>query len=103
MNPADWLGPAARWYAILLLLTWGWAPLVRLLCARLADRGALVARPLALLGLIYPSWLLAALGLLPYSTSALWITLAVGAAAGWAIAVRQPTRRSLVADRAADR
>ncbi len=84
----SWLDEIARWYGILLLLTWGWAPLVRLLCHRLPDRGATLTRPLALLGLVYPLWLLSSLDLLPYSTVGLWVTLATGATAGWAWALR---------------
>ncbi len=85
----SWLEASARWYAVLLLLTWGWAPLVRLLLWRLPDGGASVVRPLALLGVVYPSWLVASLGLLPYSTAGLWVTLAVGAAVGWALVLRR--------------
>ena len=78
-----WLEAAIRWYAVLLLLTWGWAPLVAILCPRLADRGASLTRPLALLGIVYPLWLLAGFDLLPYSASGLWITLGVGTIIGW--------------------
>ncbi len=85
----SWQEAAVRWYAVLVGLTWGWAPLVRLVCSSLADRGATVARPLALLGVVYPAWLFAALGLLPYSTAGLWATLGVGAALGWFVAIRR--------------
>jgi len=85
----SWLEAAVRWYGLLLLLTWGWAPFVRLLCPRLADRGMMLARPLALLGIVYPSWLLASLGLLPYSTLGLWLTLAGGAVVAWGMAGRR--------------
>jgi YYY domain-containing protein len=85
----DWLRDGAAWYGVLVLLTWGFAPWVRLLCRGLPDRGASVARPLALLGVVYPSWLLAGLDLAPYATAGLWATLAVAAASGWALALRR--------------
>lgn len=84
-----WPEATARWYAVLVLLTWGWAPLVRALCPRLPDRGALLARPLALLGVVYPTWLLAGLDLLPYSTAGLWVTLVAGTVVAWGYAWRR--------------
>lgn len=83
-----WLEQATRWYGVLLALTVGWAPLVQLLCDGLPDRGASVVRPLALLGVVYPLWLLSSLDLLPYSSAGLWITLVVGAIVGWTWAIR---------------
>ncbi|MDP9364116.1 MAG: DUF2298 domain-containing protein, partial [Chloroflexota bacterium] len=85
----SWLEASLRWYAVSLLLTVGWAPLVRMLCPRLADGGAFVTRPLALLGLVYPAWLLAALGLLPYATGGLWVTLLIGSVVAWLAAWRR--------------
>ena len=79
----------ARWYGVLVALTWGLAPVARLLGARLPDRGATIARPLALLAVVYPSWLLANLDLIPYSTVGLWATLATGSAIGWFAAQRR--------------
>ena len=49
---------AVRWYLVLAASTWAFAPLVRWLCPALPDRGAMIARPIALLGLVYPAWLL---------------------------------------------
>lgn len=79
----SWFEASARWYAVLLLLTWGWAPMIRVLCPRLSDRGVLIARPLALLGVVYPSWLAASVGLLPYSTAGLWLTLVLVSIGAW--------------------
>lgn len=89
-----WLDDSAKWYLVLLAATWGLAPLVRLLCPRLPDKGATIARPLALLAVVYPTWLLSSLKLLPYSTAGLWATLAVAAIAGWGVLIwrRQVTR-----------
>ncbi|HEU0115009.1 MAG TPA: DUF2298 domain-containing protein, partial [Thermomicrobiales bacterium] len=84
-----WPEAAIRWYAFLLVATWGWAPLARLLLARLADRGAAVARPLALLGIVTLAWLPAALRLLSYSTALLWVVLLAGSVVGWAVALRR--------------
>lgn len=84
----SWFEAATRWYAVLLVLTWGWAPLVRALCPRLADRGTSIARPLALLGVVYPAWLLASIGVLPYSTAGLWIILIGVSAAAWLLGWR---------------
>ncbi|MBA3642700.1 MAG: hypothetical protein H0W59_01330 [Chloroflexia bacterium] len=84
----SWQEAAIRWYGLLLLMTWGWAPAAVMLCPRLADRGMAIARPLILLGVVYPSWLLGAVGLLPYSTIGLWATVAIGSLAAWTIAIR---------------
>ena len=68
-------------------MTWGLAPLVALLCPRLPDRGVTVARPLGLLAVVYPAWLLSSLGIIPYSSASLWAALALGSAAGWRLAL----------------
>jgi YYY domain-containing protein len=70
---------------VLLVLTLCWAPWVRLLCDRLPDRGATIVRPLALLATVFPAWLLASLGVTPYSTALIWATLALGGLCGWAV------------------
>lgn len=78
-----WFEAACRWYWVLLVLTVCWAPWVRLLADRLPDRGAAIVRPLALLASVFPVWLLASLGAVPYSATIVWLTLAVAALAGW--------------------
>ncbi len=85
----DWLGDTAAWYGVLMLMTWGVAPWVRLLCPALADGGAAIARPLALLAVVYPSWLVASLDLAAYATGGLWATLAILAAVGWLALLRR--------------
>ena len=81
---------AGRWYLVLVACTWALAPLVRWLCAVLPDRGATVARPIALLLAVYPSWLLASLGVVPFGAAPLIATLVIAAAAGWGLLLRQP-------------
>lgn len=77
-----------RWYGVLLAASVAFAPWVRLLCARLPDRGASIVRPIALLGTIFPLWFLAGVNLLPYSTRGLWITLVATGIAGWTLVLR---------------
>ncbi|MGH2560021.1 MAG: DUF2298 domain-containing protein [Thermomicrobiales bacterium] len=84
-----WLTEGIAWYLVLAAAAWGFAPLARLVGGRLPDRGASIARPVALLAVVYPTWLLASLDLVPYSTVGLWATLAVGAICGWALAWRK--------------
>src|SRR5688500_3682640 len=84
----SWLPEIARWYGVLLAATLAWAPWVRLLCDRLPDRGASIARPLGLLATIYPVWLLA-FGPLPYSAAALWAVMAVAGVSGWFVVARR--------------
>jgi len=85
----SWQEAAIRWYSLLLFVSWGFAPAIAMLCPRLADRGMGIARPLILVMAIYPSWLAAATGLLPYSTRGLWATLAVGSSVAWGVAIRR--------------
>lgn len=77
-----------RWYGLLLAVSIAFAPWVRLLCARLPDRGATIVRPIALLGTIFPLWFLAGLDILPYSTAGLWVIVIVAGAGGWIVAFR---------------
>jgi YYY domain-containing protein len=82
----------ARWYVVLVACTWAFAPLVRWLCPALPDRGATIARPLALLGVVYPAWLVSSLGILPFGAAPLVVTLVAAAALGWGVLLRQPGR-----------
>ncbi len=77
-----------RWYGLLLAVSVAFAPWVRLLCARLPDRGATIVRPIALLGAIFPLWFLGGLDLLPYSTAGLWVTVAAAGISGWIVIYR---------------
>jgi len=84
-----WWESSVRWYAVLLALSVGFAPYGRVLFSRFADRGASIVRPIALLSVVYPTWYAASLGLLPFSTLGLWVTLATAAAVGWGLVVHR--------------
>lgn len=83
---------AIRWYLVLAASTWAIAPLVWWLCPALPDRGATIARPIALLTMVYPAWLLASLGGLPFGAAPLVATLVAFALPGWWGWLRRPTR-----------
>lgn len=85
----SFLPEIGSWYGVLLALTWGIAPWIRLLAWRLPDYGVSLARPLGLLAMVYPLWLLASLDLLPYSTTGLWISWAVLSVSGWWVVLRR--------------
>ncbi|HEV2109650.1 MAG TPA: DUF2298 domain-containing protein, partial [Thermomicrobiales bacterium] len=80
---------AAQWYAVLLVVTWCVAPWVRLLCPGMPDKGAFVARPLALLAVVYPLWLLSSVFGVPYSTAGLWLTVLLAGVGGWVLIWRR--------------
>lgn len=86
MDYSGWFGEAVRWYIALVLITWGFAPAVRWLLGGLADKGASVARPAALLFVLWPTWFLAGSVKLPFTSWGIWITLAIGAAVCWGYA-----------------
>lgn len=83
-----WVEVALRWYGVLLLSTWAFAPMVRWLCTALDDRGASIVRPLALLAMPYPAWLLASLQLLQFGTIPVLATVAMVGLAGWSGLIR---------------
>jgi YYY domain-containing protein len=87
-HPVDFLDPTIRWYLITLVTTAAFLPWVVMLLRSFSDRGASLAKPLALLGLIYPLWLIASISPLPFSAFGLWITLILATAIGWPLAVR---------------
>jgi uncharacterized membrane protein len=72
-----------------MLITWGLAPAVRWLLGGLPDKGATVARPAALLFVLWPTWFLAGSVKLPYTSAGIWLTLAVLAFISWAWAYKQ--------------
>ena len=78
-----------RWYGLLLIVSVAFAPWVRLLCAHLPDRGGAIVRPVALIGAIFPLWFLAGIGILPYSSAGLWVTVAVAGITGWITVYRR--------------
>ena len=85
----DWILPSLQWYAVLVAISWGFAPWVRLFLPHLPDRSAFIARPLGLLAAVYPLWLLSSVSPVPYLASGLWLTVAFGAATGWLLLWRR--------------
>ena len=83
------LPDTVRWYLTLMAATWAMAPVARLVARRFPDHGAFIARPAALLCLVWPTWFLAAVSPIPYTTTGLWITVILGGIAGWAVAYRR--------------
>ncbi len=86
---SSWFGDSVRWYLALVLITWGLAPAVRWLLGGLPDKGASVARPAALLFVLWPTWFLAGSVKLPFTSAGIWLTLAVLAAISWGWAYKQ--------------
>jgi len=86
----DWFQPTVTWYLTTTLVTIAFAPLVMMVFASVTDRGASVVRPIAALLLVWPVWLLASIGdgVVPFSRTSLWVTLAVIAVISWCIAIR---------------
>ena len=97
----SWTEAAVRWYLVLAAVTWALSPAVAWLCRPLPDRGATLARPIAMLAALYPAWLLASLHMTPFGAPALLATLIVAAVPGWSFVIwrRQADRawlRSLI-------
>jgi YYY domain-containing protein len=78
-----------RWYSVLVGTTWALAPMVSLLCRSLPSNGVSLVRPLALLAVVYPVWLLASLQVISVSTWMIWLSLGGLALANWAIGWRR--------------
>lgn len=85
----SFLPDAVRWYLTLVVATWALAPVARLACGRLADRGAFVARPIALLAVVWPNWFLASVSPIPYATAGLWATVLVLGLVSWGLTLRK--------------
>ncbi|HEX2282403.1 MAG TPA: DUF2298 domain-containing protein, partial [Thermomicrobiales bacterium] len=83
----SWFEAAARWYLVLAAVTWAFLPAVSWLCRPLADRGATLARPMALLAAVYPAWLLASARMVPFSGFVVAAVVALAAVLGWALLV----------------
>lgn len=80
------MSEALRFWALAEAVGLAAAPLAAFLFARLPGGGLALSRPLALLVLAYPTWVLASLHLLPYGLPSAWIgiiLLAALAAATW--------------------
>jgi YYY domain-containing protein len=84
----SWFAESARWYLVLVAVSWGLAPVGRWLLGGLASRGAAVARPLALLAVIWPTWFLAGISPVPLTTFGLWLTLIALGVGSWFWAYR---------------
>jgi YYY domain-containing protein len=82
-----WVEAATRWYLVLAAITWAFAPGIRWLCQPLADRGATIARPIAMLAALYPAWLLASLGIASFGARVIVGVVVVAGALGWATVI----------------
>ena len=84
-----WLSESLRWYLVLLVATWAVAPVGHWLLSWLPDRGASVGRPLALLAIVWPTWFLAGISPVPYTTAGLWLSIGILGLVCWGVAWRQ--------------
>ena len=79
--------PAVAWYVLLLLVGLAAWPLMGLALGRLPDGGYFAARPLGLLLLVYPGWMLASLRWAPFDRRSLLgglvVLLIAGALTAW--------------------
>ncbi|HYI25409.1 MAG TPA: DUF2298 domain-containing protein, partial [Thermomicrobiales bacterium] len=84
------LADIARWYLVWTIATIAFMPLVLVLFRRLTDHGAVFARALSALFLVWPAWFLSGItgGLIPFTAITLWAVIVVGGAASWYLAVR---------------
>src|SRR5215218_7972815 len=85
----SWVEAAARWYLVLAAVTWAFFPAVSWLCRALPDRGATLARPIAMLAAVYPAWLLASLRVTPFNGSVLTAVVIAAAVLGWPLIIRR--------------
>ena len=79
--------PAVAWYLLILIAGVAAWPLMSLALARLPDAGYFAARPLGLLLLVYPAWMLGSLRWAPFGRLSLLgglvSLLAAGVVVGW--------------------
>ena len=92
----SWLEASVRWYAVLAICTWAFAPFVRWLCVALADRGVSIARPLAVLAAIYPAWLLSSIEVIPFGATPVVAVVAVAGIIGWSYTFHADVDRAWV-------
>jgi YYY domain-containing protein len=90
----SWAEAAARWYLVLAAVTWAFFPAVSWLCRALPDRGATLARPIAMLAAVYPAWLLASLHVMPFGAPAVIAVVIVTAVLGWSFVLRRQIDRA---------
>jgi YYY domain-containing protein len=84
----NWPEAVARWYLVLAAMTWAFFPAVSWLCRALPERGATLARPIAMLAAVYPAWLLASLRMTPFSGSVVAAAMVLAAVLGWSLLIR---------------
>jgi YYY domain-containing protein len=85
----SWAEAAVRWYLVLAAVTWAFFPAVSWLCRALPERGATLARPIAMLAAVYPAWVLASFGLVPFNGAVLTAVVFAAAVIGWALLIRR--------------
>jgi YYY domain-containing protein len=85
------LTSALAFYLVSLLVAIAVLPLVVVLCSPLADRGTSIARPLSLLALVWPVWLLSSVfpDVFDISRRSLWIWLGLLALVSWTFGIRR--------------
>jgi YYY domain-containing protein len=79
-----------RWLVALEVIGWGLYPLFYLVVPGLRDRGLTLAKPFALLALVFPVWFVAALGVPAFTAPVLIVAGVALSAAGWIVALRRP-------------
>ncbi|HEU5330520.1 MAG TPA: DUF2298 domain-containing protein [Thermomicrobiales bacterium] len=80
---------ALRWLVALEVIGWALYPLLYLATPGLRDRGLTLAKPFALLLLVYPVWFLAALRLPVFTAPGLVVAGVLLGALGWLLALRR--------------
>ena len=87
----DWFAVTASWYLASLAVTLCLAPIAFMLFAQVSDHGATVARPIALLSMIWPVWLLAGVGsgIVPFHRVSLVVAVISIGALAWTLAWRR--------------
>lgn len=83
------LGAILRWLLALELIGWGLYPLLYLALPGLRDRGLTLAKPFALLLLVYPVWFIASSGPPIFAPPALLVSGLLLTALGWFLALRR--------------
>ena len=84
----SWVEAAVRWYLVLAAVTWALFPAVSWLCRALPERGATLARPIAILAAVYPAWLLASFRVVPFSGFVMILIVIIAAVLGWVLIIR---------------
>ncbi len=79
-----------RWLVALEVIGWGLYPLLYFAMPGLRDRGLTLAKPFALLALVYPVWFIASLGVPVFTAPFLAATGLLLTAGGWFYAIRRP-------------